>query len=363
MHKFDVIIVGAGFAGISCAKILAQNGINVAVLERKKDIEQGIHTTGILVNEAADLLNIPEELCKKINQVRLYSPSLKFFEIKSDDYIFLATDTPKMMSYLVEDAKKSGVQFFLGTSFKDARIENEIVYINGNDFESRFVIGADGAKSKVAEVFNLGKNKKFLVGTEYEYSGVRIKNDNAFYCFLNRKYARGYIGWVIPGPKVTQIGLAKLPEKEKNKRADIEGFMEYIKDELDFDGSELVEKRGGLIPINGLVKPFYNENVILVGDAAGIVSPLTAGGIHTALFYGNRLGELLANHINNKAAHPGDILLKEYPRFFHKHIYRTIFNNLPDFVFEIMVRFPGFRWIANMMFFLKKRLPKTRLGN
>ncbi|MCE3233096.1 MAG: putative rane associated dehydrogenase (flavoprotein) [Rickettsiaceae bacterium] len=357
MKNYDVIIIGASFAGIACAKEVAAKGLSVAVLERKKDVKDNIHTTGIFVNEAADLVELPPYLYKEIRQVRLYSSAQQYIEVKSKDYLFLATDTPELMDYLVEDARKYGVDFFFGNALADVQESGDFVIVN-DTFKGRFLIGADGAKSKVAELCNLGKNEKFLIGTEFEYEGIKVDNVDAFYCFLSQKYAPGYIGWLIPGPKVTQIGVAKIYNKKKQGRPDLEGFLEFIKNEMNAKDAQITEKRGGLIPIGGVVKPFYRNNVILVGDSAGIVSPLTAGGIHTALFYGKRLGELIYGYLKSNEVHPGIILEKEYPRFPHKHFYRFIFDRIPDWLFNLIIRVPGFSIVANMMFFLKKRLPK-----
>lgn len=364
MKYFDVIVIGASFAGLACAKEASRKGLSVAVLERKRDVRETLHTTGVLVQEAADLISVPDGVCKKINQVRLYAPSLRYLEISSDSYLFLATDTPELMQHLVADADICGVSVLLGTPFFNAVEESDQISVNDGAFSCRFLVGADGATSKVADICHLGKNTKFLMGTEYEYTGGAMENPDAFYCFLNKKLAPGYIGWVISGPQVVQVGLAKTyhnkKHNKKQSRPDIEGFLTYIRNELKLVNPKIVEKRGGLIPVGGVVKPFYRNNIILVGDAAGIVSPLTAGGIHTALFYGQRLGELISSYLKDDGPHPGKVLEKEYPRFLHKYVYRWVFEKIPDVLFNIIFCMPLFHYVARMLFFLKKRLPKRR---
>lgn len=353
MRHFDVIIVGAGFAGIECAKVLARGGISVALLERKADVGQGIHTTGIFVHETESLIEIPDLYHRKISQVRLYSPSLYYREVRSSRYMFAVTDTPSLMRHFLEEARRAGVEVFLDSPFSTARASSRGLCIN-EQFECRMLVGADGAKSRVAEHFGLGRNKKFLLGVEAEYDGITLENPDAFYCFLTRRHACGYIGWAIPGPCVLQVGVACT----EDKKPDIGTFFDFIRPTFVQTAPRIVERRGGRIPIGGLVQPFYNDHVILVGDAAGIVSPLTAGGIHTALFYGQRLGVLMVKHLKEGGPSPGVALAREYPRFLLKHGYRKVFERVPDWAFDAMLRAPGFNHLANAMFFLKKRLPK-----
>ena len=123
---------------------------------------------------------------------------------------------------------------------------------------------------------------------------------------------------------------------------------------------QIVGRRGGLIPVGRLVEPFCNDKVILVGDAAGIVSPLTAGGIHTALHYGNRLGELAATYLHKDGPHPGNVLKREYPRFRHKLLLRELFNRTPNWCLDAAIRLPFAQPVASAVFFMKKRLPSRR---
>lgn len=220
----------------------------------------------------------------------------------------------------------------------------------------RLLVGADGARSRVAATFGLGQNRRFLLGVEAEYTGLTTDNPGAFYCFLDQRYAPGYIGWVIPGPKFTQVGLAT----NHTKKPDIAAFTRHIAPLLHGQHPQVVERRGGLIPVGRLAEPFCNDKVILVGDAASIVSPLTAGGIHTALHYGNRLGELAAAYPHKDGPHPGDVLKREYPRFRHKLLLRELFNRTPNWCFDAALASPFAQPTANAVFFLKKRLPPRR---
>lgn len=352
MQKTDILIAGGGFAGLSCAHALAERGIAVTLLERKKAPGVGMHTTGIIVKECADEFALPEPLVRKVTDVRLYAPNLRFVDLKSPDYFFLTTDTPNLMRHLSDEAIKAGATIIYDTPYEFAASEHGRIVVN-NSYECRFLIGADGPRSKVADDFGLGQNTKFLLGVEAEYQGLPLENPNAFYCFLDQKLAHGYLGWVIPGVDVAQVGLAqRLP-----RRPDIDRFVDRMRGIFDFSNATVAARRGGLIPCGGLVKPFSRDNVILLGDSAGIVSPLTAGGIHTALHYGKVLGEALAAHLHDKKPHPSEMLTRIYPRFYLKQSLRFGYERFaPDMLLNIILGNPLFKAAANAVFFKKKRL-------
>ena len=116
----DVVIIGASFAGLACASVLAEAGRRVVVLERKKDVGQGIHTTGIVVKEAIDGLSLPPQLTHPINHVNLYAPNLRSIGLSSDSYFFLATDTPDVMRFMADRAQRSGVSIRYRSSYSSA---------------------------------------------------------------------------------------------------------------------------------------------------------------------------------------------------------------------------------------------------
>lgn len=351
MNTSEVIIAGGGFAGLACAKALAEQGVSVTLLERKKAAGVGMHTTGIIVGECAEEFSLPEHLTRKVTDVRLYAPSLRHVDLKSPSYFFLTTDTPGVMRYLSDQAVAAGATILYDTPYERGEKRGDRYIVNG-EHSCRFLIGADGPRSKVADDFQLGQNTRFLLGAEAEYQGLPLDNNNAFYCFLDQTLARGYLGWVIPGVGVAQVGLAqRMP-----RRPDIDAFTHRMRDIFDFSNATVVARRGGLIPVGGLVSPFARDNVILLGDAAGIVSPLTAGGIHTALHYGKMLGEHIAAHLQG-AVHPVELLKRSYPRFYIKQGLRKSYEYLaPNWLLDGILTNPLFTTAASTVFFRKKRL-------
>jgi digeranylgeranylglycerophospholipid reductase len=373
--KTQILIAGGGFAGFACAKALAERDISVVVLERKAAAGIGMHTTGIIVKECADEFAIPELLTRKVTDVKLFSPSLKAVDLKSSDYFFLTTDTPGLMRHLASEAQNAGAEIIYDTAYDKSEIKGDKIIVNNGACICDFLIGADGPRSKVAADYSLGKNTEFLLGAEVEYTGLNLEQD-AFYCFLDQRLAHGYLGWVIPGVGVAQVGLAqRMP-----RRPDIDAFVNRVKKAVqpskarreaagfgaqspnsevkifDFSRVEVAARRGGLIPCGGLVRPFANERVILLGDAAGIVSPLTAGGIHTALRYGRILGETLAEHLINGGQHPAELLEKIYPRFYAKLMLRKIYEHTPNTLIDLGITNPLFAMFARQVFYKKKRL-------
>jgi digeranylgeranylglycerophospholipid reductase len=353
MALTEVVIAGGGFAGLACAKALAQRQIPVALLERKKEAGVGMHTTGNIVKECADEFALPDTLTRKVTDVRLYAPNLRHVDLQANDYFFLTTDTPGLMRHLSDDAVRAGAVVLYDTPYESGVSTGERINVNNGSFSCRFLIGADGPRSRVADHFNLGQNTRFLLGAEAEYSGLQLGGDNSFYCFLDRKLASGYLGWVIPGVGVTQIGTAqRMP-----RRPDIDAFVDRMRPLFDFSNAQVVARRGGLIPVGGLVQPFARDNVILLGDSAGIVSPLTAGGIHTALHYGKVLGETIADFLHKGGEHPARRMARIYPRFYFKQCMRVAYERFaPDWMLNTLLTNTLFKYAATQVFFRKKKL-------
>ena len=352
----DCIIVGASFAGLACATALARTGIKVTVLEEKNDPGEKLHTTGILVKDAIDQItlldHLPANLVRRIDGVRLYAPNLKFVDLTAPGYYFLATDTPQVLRWLAAQAEQAGARIIYRSSFKQAQRTQSGFQIE-NIGATRYLVGADGPGSPLAKLMGLGLNSNFLFGIEYEYAGRNIAEPGKLHCFIDHRIMPGYIGWIVAGVGVVQLGLARrVRHGQSNSNEAMESFLQKLAPVHDFRGIQPVSIRAGLIPCGGVVKPVAGRRVLLVGDAAGMVSPVTAGGIHSALKHGLAAGYAIADFLNGKSEDPSGWFVRSYPHFRFKRLLRFLFDQFQsDLLFNLLLSTRPMRAAAGLVYF------------
>lgn len=324
-NHYDLVIVGASFAGLVAARTAAMRGLKVAVMEAKRDPGDRVATTGILVKEAAEALDVPHELTRRVNGVRLYAPSLKSVDLFEPGYFFLTTKTAQLLRWLAREAVRAGARIYCGVRFTGAERQDGYIHVAGLDVWTRYLVGADGGKSAVAKAFGLGRNTRFLTGLEAEYEGLDA-DPRFLHCFLDSRLAPGYLAWVAPGPTVSQVGLAV----HEGAKADLKAFVRHAGGLFNLDAARLTERRAGRIPCGGLVSPFAGPGVMLIGDAAGMVSPMTGGGIRLAFQFGRRAAQAIADHIQNLGPPPDVVISRELPNFVLKSAMRRALDLAPS---------------------------------
>ncbi len=357
--EHDCVIVGASFAGLACATTLARAGLRVTVLEKKRDPGEKLHTTGIIVKDAIDQVALldamPSELVRRIDGVRLYAPNMRFIDLQAPGYYFLATDTPQLMRWLADQAAAAGAQVALGTPFRSAtRLQSG--FDLGDLGTTRFLVGADGPNSLVAAQLGLGQNTQFLFGMEYEYANVHIEHPDRLHCFLDRRLAPGYLAWMVAGVDMLQVGLARRSRDDKTAvKGAIDSLLAKIAPIHDLRATTPTAVRAGMIPCGGVVQPVASDRVLLVGDAAGMVSPVTAGGIHTALKHGLAAGHAIGDFLHGKCEDPSGWFVRSYPNFRTKRMLRKLYDTFQsDLLFNLMLGTRPMRAAASIIYFHRK---------
>lgn len=357
MRDVDLAIIGGGFAGMACAAAAGARGVRTLVVDRKPTAGAKVHTTGILVKEVADEWDVPRHLTRKVTGVRLYAPGGRHFDLQSPGYYFLATDTPGVLQWLSRRATVRGASVRFGTHVEGFEFTGERVAVRGTDVRAKWVIGADGARSFTARRAGLGQNQRLLVGAEVELQGVRGMDEDRLHVFVDSKLAPGYIAWAVPGVGMTQVGLACRADR----RADIDALLARLSKVFNLDSAVEVGRRRGVIPVGGPVWPMSKRvgraGVMLIGDAAGLVSPLTAGGIQTALHYGRLAGVAVADHLLDGAADPAKVVARAQPRFVLKGLMRTAIDfDPPNAFYDVALRIAPLRAVAQAVFYHQRGL-------
>lgn len=344
MESVDLVVVGAGFAGLRCAQRAAESGLQVQVLERLYEPGARVHTTGLLVQEVVERLAPPRSLLRRIERLRLYAPDLRHVDIDAPGYGFHATDTRGLLRWLAASAIEAGVTLRCGTPFGDAHRRGGWIELPEPGVRTRWLVGADGARSVVARRFGLQQNTRFLVGVEEAVCGLAPPTDQ-LHCYLDPAFAPGYFGWLFRGVHgVAQIGVAaRMPRKP-----DLDGLVAKLAATMvDLRLATRVERRGGLIPVGGPLRRWHAPGVLLAGDAAGLVSPLTAGGIHAAIDHGERIAEAIARQIHHSAFDVVAAVEARNPRFRTGTWLRAAFEHgAHDGLLNAVV---GRRWFASFV--------------
>lgn len=359
-RSYDLIIIGASFAGVACALEAARAGMEVCVVERKNDPGERLHTTGILVPEALAqpaLANVPAHLLREVSQVRLYAPNLRCLTLSASGYRFRTTDTPALMRWWVQHLQESGIDLRLGTSFREAQEDAAGWYLPGVG-HCRDLVGADGARSRVAERCGLSRNRQFLHGVEFEFDGASLSEPDALHCFISRRLASGYLGWVARTPTGVQAGLAHRAGARSPPLPDIRAFLSHVAPVLGPLPAKADSVRAGLIPCGGPLALLSRNRAHLLGDAAGVVSPVTAGGIHAALKHGAALARYLADPTRDPrgdARQTRRLAARAVPHFTGKRLLRWLFDHCQhDALFNIGLRSAPVRRLAEQLYFHRR---------
>jgi flavin-dependent dehydrogenase len=289
VDEFDVMIIGAGLAGLRLAQLLARSGLRVALADRKRSIDESVHTTGIFVRKTLEDFDLPEDcLGPIIRDVRLYSPSLRELDLASVHDEFRVGRMRVLYDRLLKRCIRSGVGWFPNMRYvTHANTPGGVTVTFDHHhglrrFETRYLVGADGANSRIAQILGLDRNTEWIVGLEEVFQGVRLTGPPRLHCFIDPRLAPGYIAWVVNDGEETHVGVGGYASRFEPARA-LAVFQKRIDHLFDLKSAELVDRRGGRIPVNGILKRIANERGLLIGDAAGAVSPLTAGGLDACL--------------------------------------------------------------------------------
>jgi flavin-dependent dehydrogenase len=354
MESVDVLVVGAGLAGLNVARLLALQGLDVLVCDRRSSLDTGIRTTGIFVRRTLEDFALPPRyLGPAVRRVVLYPPSLRRpVELVSPRDEFRVADMPGLYAHALSRARLAGARVRLGVAYPSPGVRG------------RFTIGADGARSTVARRLGLDANRRFIVGVEEVFPVAAGGSPPTLHCVLDPWLAPGYLAWLVDDGQHAHVGLAGRPDRlaaplPRLLRSFAGGFPGLPAP------AGPVHRRGGPIPVGGVLRRIACADGLLVGDAAGAVSPLTAGGLDPCL----RMSELAAA-VTGDYLRTGDAsVLRHYDgaalraRFRGRLVLRRAFSRVrapaaADAAFALLRTPPG-RAVASRILFGDGSFPDT----
>jgi geranylgeranyl reductase family protein len=301
-QEYDAIIIGAGPAGSTAARILAENGKNVALLEKREVRQSDKVCGGMLPLSDFKEFGISDTSIEKImsKEVSIYP------WMRREIYHPVVTVQRTIFDEtLVNAAKSVGANHIMGcralnsyrTSSGKVLVET---LINGSKetLAGRIVIFCDGVNTIAKRTMNIGISKnanRMMFGLVYHFS-FPANQMNEYYIFFNPEGITkcGYV-WVFPNSSMLNVGVYLFMDELRNhpfKQNLLESYIASYDTELAklLRGKPIQKKFGAYIPIKPANR-FSSDQALVAGDAAGLASAITGGGIHYALFSGRMAGK------------------------------------------------------------------------
>lgn len=372
--EYEVLIVGAGLAGLWVASALGRQGVRVLLVDHKREVSASVATTGIFVRRSLESFRLPEDcLGPAVRHVKMHSPSGRVLALESGRDEFRVGRMGPLYQRLLTEARSLGVTWSPATRFDgcEASTQGSLVSLrrNGQSIKvrARFIFGADGARSRVATALSLDSNFAWIVGVEDVLADVPLEGPPCFHCFLDPEIAPGYLGWLVQDGAEVHIGVAGDPARFAARDA-LDKLRVLAGKKVPLERGRLVERRGGWIPVNGVLRSIVNARGMLLGDAAGAVSPLTAGGLDPCLrlseFAAGRVAEYLASGDREALAElQGRRFRKKYRgRLTLRRVWSQVESRRAMEIVSVLLGTPPGRWLARQVLFGPGSFPdpKTR---
>lgn len=300
-YDFDIIVVGGGPAGLSAAWSAAQKGVRVAVLEREESIGHSVRTSGVSWIKEIKSFGIPSEYYNPIRNYSFYSPNASV-TIKGTEPQAAVLDVKKTYQFLAYQAASAGADIFVRANVTDIINENgKLAGVKATSikddlvFHSKLVIDASGFYSIIGKQMGIASQwKRFGVGAEFE-AYVDTIDPETWSLMVGQQYSPAGYAWIFPlGKNKARIGVGVgKPESQIDPTQRLLDLIDKKPGPIKNLGRIIpIEFHYGLIPNEGLVQNSIDDNLILVGDAAGQANPLVLEGIRYAIEFGRVAGDV-----------------------------------------------------------------------
>ncbi len=334
VDRFDVVVVGGGPAGATAAHELAQAGRSVLLLDRAGRIKP---CGGAIPPVAMEAFALPDSLLKaRITSARIVSPRNRVAHMPIRDGGFVGmVDRDGFDEWLRVRAAEAGAERRCGTFLRLRREpggDATVIYAGPDGAErevrTRVVVGADGARSAVALQTVKGAARMPYVYAVHEI--VRSPDPAADACdvYYGGVHSPDFYGWVFPHGDTTSVGLGSARKGFRQRPA-----LDGLRRTAGLADAALLRREGAPIPMKPLRRWDDGRNVVLAGDAAGVVAPASGEGIFYAL-----LGGRLAAQAAEDFCRTGDVRALRGARRAFMRAHGNVFRML-----GMMQRF----WYAN----------------
>lgn len=290
----DVVVVGAGPAGLVAASALASEGHDVVVLEEHDGIGLPVHCTGLLGVEAFDELDISRQsILATTHSARFIAADGSSVLIDAERVRAAIVDRAMFDQALADGSRRAGAELRAGARVRTITVADDRVTVSGDSetaaVEARACVLACGASYRFNLALGLGAPRAFVQSAQLE---APFDGPDRVEVYLGRDVAPGGFAWTVPfmrgDRRFNRVGLMC----DDGAVARFSQFAASMRQRYASAGDPWPEPRMKMLPLAPVAKT-YGHRLVAVGDAAGLVKPTTGGGIYYGLISGRIAAEVL----------------------------------------------------------------------
>lgn len=318
MTDHDVLVVGAGPSGLQTARRLAEQGLDVLVLEKKSRIGEAVNCTGLIGTEVFGKFGLsPDSILREVQEVRLVSPGGTSLDYRHPKCFACVVDRERFDRGIGDEARAAGARIRTGAAVEDiSQVRDGVeVKARGADNEplkatARVAVVATGIHQDLSRKLGLGRPKRHLYGAQVE---VDVPSEEMLTIFAGNSIAAGGFAWAVPSrPGMAKFGLITDRDAKRSFRAFQDGYLAGKTVRIE-------ENMVSYKPIaQGLASQTFGPRILAVGEAAGQVKTTTGGGVA----FGLRCAEIAAEVITRRIRKGpmGEASLAEYEKLWKREL-------------------------------------------
>lgn len=326
--KYDAIIVGGGPAGLVAARGIASKGFGVAILEKERHL--GLKPCGEAVSrgtlEDASIAPKGDFIAQEIKGALVYAPNGKSISIAGEAGAGYILNKALFLHHLASKAIEAGADILMNHTVIDLERRGGLVTVRtqGGELETNLLLGADGYTSTVSKKLGFEKtgSRELIPCVQYLMANCDVGDEETTEFHVGKEIAPLGYAWIFPkgeGKANVGVGVRGSPAKPYLDRF-IRGHPEI------FAKARVIGIEGAAVTVGGLLESIVDDDVMLVGEAAGQVIPLTGAGIHSGMVGGQMAAQTAVEALEEEDLSKDRLM--SYARGYDEHWGKRIRDSL-----------------------------------